>query len=438
MRDINTLIITYYFPPADFGATNRLLRLLPFLVEQGLHYTVVTIARDDIRLSDDRTLLDSLIACQKVERAYSLEPFRTWDSRGVKRANLSSTGTSNRNEKDLRSWLVQPLKPLAAIARRAFAIPDSAVGWYPFAVRRALQLCQEEQFDLIFSTVPAQTAHLVARTVARKTGIPWVADFRDAWFEYGRRYSRPEWEISNWMLNGVVKDSSALAFTSNTMRKVFCNRFPQQVEKMHYIPHGIVELPKLPPIDKPSGELWIGHIGTLDRLRDPSPLIEALQFLRGESPALYERIRVKIVGAISPDIARQLLACSVKDRFDMVGFVSREESIRWMQRCDCLALFLSDISNIGYGASASKIYDYLGARKPILAIVPEGNISQIIRDTRAGKTFLPNQGKQAGEWLIQLLNGKITISYHQPAVECLRAENAAAQLWNVFEQVIAS
>jgi len=432
---MNVLLISYYFPPADFGATNRLLRIMPYLAERGLRFYALTVKNNNGRMDQDDSLLSQIVACEHIVRTGSFEPFKTWDSHRRHEISLPPQQI-NRISGLSKQWIIKGLKPLTGLARRVLAIPDSTAGWYPFAVQRALQLCKQQNFDLIFSTVPGQTAHLVAKTVASNCNLPWVADFRDDWFDYGRHYNALEFSLAMNMLRGVILQSSALTFTSLGMCELYKEQFPEARKKMWFIPHGVIDLPESTLFRKNDGEYWVGYIGTLDKLRDPSPLIKALEWVSVEAPEHYQKLHIKLVGSISPDMENLLNSSKVADRFDLVGFVSREESVQWMRNCDVLLLLLSDISRIGYGASASKIYDYLAVQKPILAIVPIGNISILIERTRSGKAFRHDQIKQIGEYLIELAYGKIKVTWNENAIEDLRAEHSAAKLWQVFQDCI--
>lgn len=432
---MKVLLITYYFPPADFGATNRLLRILPYLAERGLRYHALTVKSEDVRMDQDDTLSAQVLACEKIIRTHSFEPFRSWDAKRVREISLPPQ-QSKKSDETFKTRAIKRLKPVAGLARRLSAMPDVTAGWYPFAVHSALELCRKQKFDLIFSTVPGQTAHLVAKTVSSIYKLPWVADFRDSWLDYGRVYNPLEEKIANYMLKSVVARSSALTFTSLAMCELYKEQFPEAEKKMRFIPHGIVDLPGNEPKQEHAGEYWLGYIGTLDTLRDPAPLLKALEWISVERPEIYAKLRIKIVGSLAPQIDAQLSSSPAADRFDRIGFVSRDESVHWMKSCDSLLLLLSDIPRIGYGASASKIYDYLAVQKTIVAIAPAGNISMLIEKTRSGKAFLPQQTEQTGKYLVDLACGNIPLAPNKVAIEDLRAENSAEKLWQIFQDCV--
>ncbi len=299
-----------------------------------------------------------------------------------------------------------------------------------------VEVVQRGNFDLIFSTAPAQTGHLVAKRIAEITKLPWIADFRYVWLEYGRAYNHWEKIIVNRMLYGIIKESSYLTFTSKSMFDNFQGQFKIYANKMVYVPHGIIELPKLTPIEKADSEIWLGYIGTLDYLRDPRPLINMLIHMKMENEFIYKRIRIKLVGTISNDMHTLLSSSQVWDRFDIVGFVTRKVSLQWMCSCDYLVLLLSDISNIGYGASSSKVYDYLAANKPILAFVPAGSVSKLIAETGGGRCFQSSEYDNAASWIIQSLLGNDTLDLNNEEISKLRARNIGITMMNLFYSTV--
>jgi glycosyltransferase involved in cell wall biosynthesis len=438
---MNILIVTYYFPPADFGSTNRLIRLLPELSGAGMKFTALTVNRKDIRANTDPSLLGVLQYFEGIERTTSFEPFRSWDTYNARHkkteVQVDERGETPAARKRGSLWL-RFIRPFAGFFRKLSSIPDGGIGWYPFAVRRALRICRRQHFDLILSTTPSHAAHLVAHSVSRRTRIPWVADFRDAWFEYGREYGRWERNIMRKLLNRIIKGSAALTFTSQGMHEVICKEYPNERQKCHFVPHGVTDLATYPTMQKPTGEFWLSFVGSLDRLRDPNPLLRVLEVLKLQDLSAYGRIRVKVIGTVADDIRENILRSRVSDKFDLVGFVPRDESVRFMQSSDALLILLADMSGIGYGASASKVYDYLAAKKPILAIVPEGSVSRLIRETTSGGTFTPTQTKECGSWLVRVMNGSERYQPDKLVIESLHVHGIAERLRVLFNELLTN
>lgn len=436
---MHVLVVTYYFPPADFGSTNRLFRLVPDLSQAGVSFCALTVNRGDLRTHNDATLLDGLKYFHCVERTRSFEPFRSWDTKVASMqhgsvANSSHPAATSNGERG-RLWL-GTIRPLSLFLRQITSIPDSGVGWYPFALHRALRMCRDHKFDLIFSTIPSQTAHLVASTLARKTGLPWVADFRDSWFDYGREYRMPERTIQARMLDNIIRRSDAMTFTSQVMYEKVCDENPGIRRKFHFVPHGIAVIPQFPPFEKDPGEFWLSFIGSMDHLRDPRPFLTVLATLKAKYPEAYAKVRVKIVGTVTRDMRRVIDMSNVSEQFEYIGFVPRNESIRWMQSSDLLLILLSEKEGIGYGASASKVYDYLATRKPILAIVPEGNVSRLITETSSGRSFTLEQQQECATWLARVITGQETTRPHEERLASLSVHAIAEKLRSVFETAV--
>lgn len=434
------LLITYYFPPSDYGATNRILRLIPYWAENDFQCTVLTTDRENSRSVTDLSLLEELKFFEGIERTFSIEPFRKWDELRSKGSSNNRTGTRNGylTRTNLISILIWILKPFTLFIRNFTSIPDVAVGWYPFAFTRGKHLLKNGNYDLIISTIPSQTANLVGYRLSKLFKIPFVADFRDSWLDYGRKYDKISKVISLNMLQKVIDQCSAATFTSYEMHKEFKSLFPKYGSKMFYLPHGIVDL-QMEQISKDEGSIFsIGYIGTLDRLRDPTPLVKMVEHLKRTRPDIYNKLKIKIVGHVTIEIKNIILISDVKEKFEFVGFVNRMESIKLMYSCNALLLLLSDISNIGYGASSSKIYDYLATGFPILALVPEGSVSRMVKETRSGKAFVPTDHIAAAEWLSSLIDKKIEVIYKNETIKNLETNNIANKFWDIFERILQS
>jgi glycosyltransferase involved in cell wall biosynthesis len=151
------LLVSYYFPPLAGSGVFRPLRLAKCLPGAGWHVSVITVSAN-ARVLRDETLSSEVPAETRVERTFSLEPRNVLLALG----KVSLKGLARRSQPWLR-------------------VPDDQRGWVPFAVRGAMRVLESAAHDVVVSTSGPTSAHLVAREVHRRSGIPWVADFRDEW-----------------------------------------------------------------------------------------------------------------------------------------------------------------------------------------------------------------------------------------------------------------
>ena len=163
----HALMIIPFFPPMGGGGVYRPLSFVSYLPQHGWKTTVVTPEAGAYWISDP-TLMERIPSTCRVIRT------RTLSGQGL----LARSGAPERTRSQSRSSLG------FSVARRAVSavlMPDSYIGWYPFAVQAALAAAKVERFDALYSTSPPESAHLVGLAVQRRTGLPWLADFRDPW-----------------------------------------------------------------------------------------------------------------------------------------------------------------------------------------------------------------------------------------------------------------
>ncbi|NOZ57292.1 MAG: glycosyltransferase family 4 protein [Calditrichaeota bacterium] len=158
------LILAYYAPPLGMGGTQRVAKFCEYLPEYGWQPVLLTV-KDIAYYARDKELSRSL-ARTRVERTESLDPQRL-----VALLSRSPTGVANVSTRQSR-WV-----RLAT----SLLVPDAKVGWLPFAVLRGVQLVRSLRIHAVLVTSPPHSAQLGGWLIARATGVPWMADFRDRW-----------------------------------------------------------------------------------------------------------------------------------------------------------------------------------------------------------------------------------------------------------------
>jgi len=172
------LIVTYYWPPAGGIAVQRITKFCKYLTDFGWNPIILTVDNGNFE-SVDESLLHDIAHIKHVYRTSSIEPhnFYNFIDGLVKRKSTNNPGNSNKLPK--RSIYTT----FSDYIRLNLFIPDSRIGWLFNAFRCGKRIIEEYNTDLIFSTAPPYTSHLVALKLHKHSGIPWVADFRDPWVE---------------------------------------------------------------------------------------------------------------------------------------------------------------------------------------------------------------------------------------------------------------
>lgn len=249
-------------------------------------------------------------------------------------------------------------------------LPDSAVGWMPFALRAGAASIREWQPDVLLASAPPYTALVAASLLAQRFGIPWVADMRDPWADFhGARF--PAWrQAIDRRLERLVLDTAAHVTTATGP---FASGFRRAVATpVTVVTNGYDEEDYA--IERPSradGRLEILYTGHAHAMKqDPIPLFEAL----GRIDGVEERIRVTFHGRRLGWLRTLVVRHGLERVVEIRDPVPHDTCVRLQRRADVL-LYLLRRDPAGAGIVHAKLFDYAGARRPILAIGPATNFA---------------------------------------------------------------
>lgn len=365
------LIVSYRFPPDPFIGSLRALGLKKYMQEFGWCPYILT-RNLDVDASDThivRTPYPEHSSVKNFKKKIGLNPGKT-----VKK-QFNQTNQKNRDT---------IVDKLLYMAESVVAYPDDQSDWYRYAVDAGSQLLERERFDAIISSSAPVTCHLVARTLSMKFNLPWVADFRDLWtqnhyYKYNsiRHYFEEKLELKT-LGNAVALTtvSRSLADTLSLIHDVPAFSVPNGFDP------DTVDNVKLPL----SPRFSISYTGTLYKgKRDPSLLFEALSQLIKEKKVLPDDIEVNFYGPREDWMAAEIEKYGLEEVVIEHGFIPREDSFRVQRQSHLLLLLLWDnVSEVG--VYTGKVFEYLAAKRPIIAIGPStGSVVQdLIEETNAG------------------------------------------------------
>jgi glycosyltransferase involved in cell wall biosynthesis len=296
--------------------------------------------------------------------------------------------TSNKKTDSQPGDAGRAIKFLRQAARTWIYIPDGQIGWFPHALRAGKRLLETQRIDAIYSTSFPVTAHLIAYKLKQATNIPWVADFRDLWTE--NHYAEYSSELRKRLDQGIESKFLAAADTLVTVSDAWAEtlrKLTRGHKRVKVIRNGF-DSSELAGIEHTPPAKWtITYVGLFyGAKQDPSALLETLRRLIDDGRIPREDVRFNIVGEPDSYVKDLVARYGISDLTCFTGFVSHQEALAYQVNASLLLLFLhSDRSDIGH--VPGKLYEYLGARRPILAIVPPNfEVARIIRETHAGMT----------------------------------------------------
>jgi glycosyltransferase involved in cell wall biosynthesis len=359
------LVLAYFFPPLGGGGVQRTLKFVRYLEPLGWDATVIS-TRSRLYPARDPSLLKEVPASTRVVRTPAL-PLAHYIGIVLHRLRL----------RRLRAWLLWP---------------DSGLGWAPFALLAALRAARRDRADVLYSTSPPHGSHLVALLVARLTGLPWVADFRDEWTANVQQAAGSR-SLAAW----TARAESAI--TSRARRIIVAAEFdrlaglPTSDPRRVVITNGVDEddLPSVSP--RPSGRFVLVNVGTIYELTDPSPALRALSALAGRCQIDGDRVDVRLVGSIwLPGFAAPRGI-----RVESTGYVEHSQAVAEM--CSATVLCLSSTSR----ATPGKLFEYLASGRPVLCLTrPDTLATRLVREWNAGVVADPGDEEQIEQAILTL------------------------------------
>jgi glycosyltransferase involved in cell wall biosynthesis len=391
----HVLVVSHFFPPMGGGGVQRVTKFVKYLDPCGWRATVIAGRAEDYWMQDE-TLLADLPASLAVERtaaASGLGILRRLRPAGA----VASSRRSSRLYGALRG------------AGSFFLVPDTYVGWRPFALRAARDIVARDRPQAVLSSGPPETNHLVALELHRTTGLPWLADFRDPWFGLHLRPPPTAWHRARHarLERAVLARAAAVTATTTWLRDLLRARAPRPLERLHVIRNGFdpSDFPPSPPPRPPATPLRLVHTGMLTLTRSAEGLLAALVRLHTAHPEQRGAFEVELVGARESRNDAAAAAPALAGCVRLRDYVPHRDAIAAMQAADVLVL-IKHVEPRYRGLVPGKLYEYMGAGRPILALVPESEAADLVRGLGWGEVAPPDDAEAIAAALGRLLAHK--------------------------------
>ena len=365
---MKVLIVTMYFPPAGGGGVQRPLKFATHLPSLGIETHVL--APDDPKwIHRDDELQPPTLAW--VHRARYLGP------KGRKPAE-ELHGTQG-----LERFGVQ-----ARLASRRLLVPDENVSWNLTAIPAAIRIVKREGIDVVLTTSPPSSVHLVGAAVKRATGIPWVADLRDSIVAHPHRRSerllvRAKEQGEHAMARLVAGSANAVVAVSDAIAEEVRERSPAGP---------VVTIANGSDFDDFAGLQYhasdrfrITHAGSFFGKRDPRPFLSAL----GRSG--LDDVVARFLGDFRSTDRDWAEEQELGSRLELIPYAPRRKSLELQRDSEALLLLIPEAGGRGKGVLSGKVFEYLAAERPILAVVPpDGAAAGLLRDSGVGVVVAPD------------------------------------------------
>jgi len=276
----------------------------------------------------------------------------------------------NRAWKAVRDLTLFPLLPLYA-AERAFSRLDPTWHWQPLAVRSGLGLIRRLGMDTVYSTGGPPVAHTVARAIAEREDVKWLAEIQDPLIHGYCAGHEDEYRKLVHTEKAIYRDADRMIFLTRAAREATEKRVGMSGK-------GEVIYPGAPPLTLPeaggqrNGILRLAHFGSLGGVRNLAPLLAGLQWAATREPGLVRELQIDLYGGIGGDDRQRLADSPLGSLFRLHGLVPREQALQAMAASDIL-LLIQGIHDISRETIPSKCYEYFHSGRPILGLIHENS-----------------------------------------------------------------
>jgi glycosyltransferase involved in cell wall biosynthesis len=354
------LLVTMYFPPAAGGGVQRALKLATHLPELGIETHVLT--PDDAKWpqrdeSEPLPALAHVHRCRYVGPQVRLRGRELHGSRGLER--IATEGR---------------------LLLRRLLVPDAAAPWLFTAIPAALRIVRQRRIEVVLTTSPPDSLHLLGAAVQAARGVRWIADLRES--IEASPFRRREVRGERLLARLVARRADAITAVTG----------PIGEELRRLRPRGPVEVIEngcdVEDFDglayRPAERFRITHTGSFLDFRDPRPFLAALA-------RSSDGIVARFVGDFRPADLAYAEQLGAGDRLELLPFVPRRRALALQRDSEALLLLVADAAGRGRTVLTGKLFEYLAAGRPILAAAPpDGEAAALIRETGAGVVVAPD------------------------------------------------
>lgn len=366
---MKVLIITYYWPPAGGSGVQRWLKFVKYLQEFGIEPVVYTVENANY-LKQDTSLLN------EVPRGIEILKQPIWEPTALlfwKKSKQQTKGISNVSKGGFLSFI-----------RGNFFIPDPKVFWVKPSVSYLQKYLDANDIDVIISTGPPHSVHLIAERLHQKNDVKWLADFRDPWSDlyYNKDFKQLEFakNKNRKLEESVLKNADCIVTVSNSLKQ----EFAKTAKKVEVITNGYDDEFVAAENAILDTKFSISYIGLLPKQSNPKLLFKVLKVLCEENLNFKKDLQLNFIGDIYEEVKVAIEENKLLQNTNFVGYVSHQKAIEYQNTSQVLLLLIPNVKN-NKGILTGKLFEYLKAKRPILAIGPEkGDLAAILQETNSG------------------------------------------------------
>lgn len=376
------LIISYYWPPSGGSGVQRWVKFAKYLPSLGWQPVIYTPENPELIVLDD-TLGDEIPKSVEVVKTKIFEPYGIYRALSFKKGNKKKKKEVNPINAQKKSLGQR----LSMWVRGNIFIPDPRCFWINPSVRFLKNYLKENPVDIIISTGPPHSMHLIARKLAKTTELPWIADFRDPWTKmfYFKHLNLSSWAKKKHIKleKKVLNDATTVVAVSPLVQEEF-----QAMTKtpIHLITNGY-DGEDFEQIVEADGFFNITHTGLFAADGNPTTLWKVLAEKSSNDEEFSKMLRLRLIGKTDEAIIQSIKEAGLNKNLIDLGYKDHKTAVREQKASSILILPLRKEPE--YKATLpGKLFEYLASKRPILGIgQKDGAMARILAETKAGVVF---------------------------------------------------
>lgn len=424
------LCISYLFPPRAGVGVQRITKIVRYLPDYGWHPIVLTPKKPAGSFPIDKSYLEEIPDSVEVYEAPSIEPYHIYRMLG---------GRKPQDTADFRS-ILKGGQNLGLAGRvysafqAAFLIPDPKIGWFGPALRKARKILKARKIDLIFSTSPEATAHVIARAIARETGLPWVMDFRDPWTTSLYAIKRPRWaRLKEEALElSCLQNASAITVVQDQYKEEYLKKYPsllQCSEKIQVFPNGF-DPGDFEGVTPRKFDRWtVVYTGSISYPRDPEPFFKGWKLACERSDNFRANAGCLFMGEFDSRF-HAMVSEYIMEGLMVESFQPRQAVYSAQSGSHALLL-------ISEGYVTGKAYEYLASGKPVIALTEGPDLIRLMEKSGVGYAVRPDDINGIAMLLLKLFENRGNpIQPDKAYINQFDRRQIVARLSNLFNELI--
>ena len=347
------MLISFHYPPVQGSSgVHRTVAFSRYLREYGWHPTIMTVNK---------------IAYEKVDD--------------------KNSSLHNQDTKVIRAFALNARKHFSIGGKYLgfLEIPDPWQSWIVFGVIRGVWDILRNDRQLIFSTYPIASAHVIGLVLKKLTRRPWIAEFRDPMVQGDYPAEPRKKSVFSYIERSVFANANRIVVVSPGAKEYYMRKYPQMTpENINVVENGYDQSIRTPEMSEAghasSNEIILIHSGVMyPRERDPSAFFAALSAIRRDDRSMLEDVRVVFRASGSQEVYRQMIAeQEIRDLVEFKDPIDYRSAFSELLNSDILILCQGELCN---GQIPAKAYEYLFTRKPILALCdPQGDTGRLLKE----------------------------------------------------------